>query len=214
MYQAHSKQDASLSRYLIYHKTKRVFDLFLILLLLPLISPLMLLIAICIKLDSEGTVFYKQVRVGRYGKPFHLYKFRTMYIRSDNRLIQYLKNVDTHPVYKMANDPRITRIGSFLRRTTLDELPQLFNILNGDMSFVGPRPLVEAELVLLSDLTEKYLEVVPGMTGLWQIKSCDHISFEELVETNLWYIENWSLLLDFKILIATFISSIRGNTIY
>src|SRR5215213_7378062 len=174
-----------------------------------------LAIVLLIKLDSRGPVFYTQERVGMDGRLFLLYKFRTMQAGADPQLHrEYQKafiagraeaNVgnDNKPTYKLLTDPRITRVGKLLRRTSLDEVPQLLNVLSGDMSVVGPRPPIPYEVEAYELWHRKRLDMKPGLTGLWQVSGRNRLPFEEMVRLDLFYIENWSLLLDLKIILRT-----------
>jgi exopolysaccharide biosynthesis polyprenyl glycosylphosphotransferase len=185
---------------------KMLMDFFGALLLLILLSPVFLLIAVAIKCVSPGPVFFKQQRSGLSGAPFTLYKFRTM-ITNAEQFKQELEamNEMRGPVFKVTNDPRVTRIGKWLRRYSLDELPQLFNVLRGEMSLVGPRPLPVDEVKRFNDLAHRRrLSVKPGITCLWQISGRNQIAdFKEWVRLDLEYIDNWSLWLDLKILLRT-----------
>ena len=194
---------------------KRTFDLLVSALGIVLLLPLWLLIALLIKLDSKGPVFYTQERVGMDGRLFLLYKFRTMKAGADPQLHREYQKAfiegraeanlgnDSKPTYKLLTDPRITRIGKFLRRTSLDEVPQLFNVLSGDMSVVGPRPPIPYEVEAYELWHRKRLDMKPGVTGLWQVSGRNRLPFEEMVRLDLFYIENWSLLLDLKIILRT-----------
>jgi exopolysaccharide biosynthesis polyprenyl glycosylphosphotransferase len=194
---------------------KRTFDLVVSALAVLVLLPLWLLIALLIKLDSKGPVFYTQERVGMDGRLFLLYKFRTMKAGSDSQLHREYQKAfiagraeanlgdDSKPTYKLLTDPRITRIGKFLRRTSLDEVPQLFNVLSGDMSVVGPRPPIPYEVEAYELWHRKRLDMKPGVTGLWQVSGRNRLPFEEMVRLDLFYIENWSLLLDLKIILRT-----------
>src|SRR6185503_12005818 len=202
---------------------KRTFDLLFAALAIVLLFPFWLIIALLIKLDSRGPVFYTQERVGMDGRLFLLYKFRTMKAGADSQLHrEYQKafiagraeaNVgdDSKPTYKLLTDPRITRIGKFLRRTSLDEVPQLFNVLSGDMSVVGPRPPIPYEVEAYELWHRKRLDMKPGVTGLWQVSGRNRLPFEEMVRLDLFYIENWSLLLDLKIILRTGFVMIGGQ---
>ena len=194
---------------------KRTFDLIFAALAITLLFPLWLLIALLIKLDSKGPVFYTQERVGMDGRLFLLYKFRTMKAGADSELHREYQRAfiagraeanlgnDTQPTYKLLADPRITRIGKILRRISLDEVPQLLNILAGDMSLVGPRPPIPYEVEAYELWHRKRLDMKPGVTGLWQVSGRNRLPFEEMVRLDLFYIENWSLLLDIKIILRT-----------
>src|SRR5678816_240210 len=194
---------------------KRSCDLIISAAAIALLFPLWLLIAILIKLDSKGPIFYTQERVGMDGRLFLLYKFRTMQAGADpdlhreyqrafiaGRAEANLGDVN-RPTYKLQADPRITRIGKTLRRTSLDEVPQLLNVLMGDMSLVGPRPPIPYEVEAYELWHRKRLDMKPGLTGLWQVSGRNRLPFEEMVRLDLFYIENWSLLLDLKIILRT-----------
>jgi exopolysaccharide biosynthesis polyprenyl glycosylphosphotransferase len=185
---------------------KHVMDLVSAFILLILLSPLFLLVAIAIKLTSPGPVFFQQQRSGQNGAPFTLYKFRTMITNAEQFKHELeAMNEMSGPVFKVTNDPRITRTGRWLRRYSLDELPQLFNVLRGEMSLVGPRPLPVDEVKRFSDLAHRRrLSVKPGITCLWQISGRNQIKdFRDWVRLDLEYIDNWSLWLDLKILFRT-----------
>ena len=179
-------------------------DIFLALLGLLVSLPLWFLIMVFIKYDSKGPVIFKQVRVGKEGKLFVLYKFRSMHLGAEE-MKESLKhlNVAKGPVFKIKDDPRVTRVGRFLRRSTLDELPQLVNVVKGEMSLVGPRPPLPEEVAVYTPLQKKRLEVTPGLTCLWQVSGRSEISFSEWIQLDLYYIQHQSLLLDIKILIRT-----------
>jgi len=171
---------------------------------LLLSSPLWLLLALAIKLTSRGPIIYKSTRVGLQGQLFEMWKFRSMYRDADQRLAALLaKNEAQGPLFKMKEDPRITPIGKFLRRTSLDEVPQLVNVLKGDMSLVGPRPPLPREVAQYEEWQKGRLAIKPGLTGLWQVRGRSDISFDEGVLMDLYYIENWSLRLYFQILLRT-----------
>ena len=181
---------------------------------LALFSPLMLFCALSIRLTSEGPVLFRQQRSGLNGKPFTMYKFRTMVTDAEQRKQELLEiNEMEGPVFKVSEDPRITWIGRFLRRRSLDELPQLFNVLRGEMSLVGPRPLPVDETLRFDDLAHRRrLSVKPGLTCLWQTCGRSEVrDFKEWVRLDLEYIDNWSLWLDFKILVRTIPVVFRGT---
>lgn len=165
----------------------------------------MLVIAILVKRSSPGPVLVKQVRVGRYGKPFTFFKFRSM--REDAEQVrdelEQHNNHDTPTIFKIRRDPRTTRLGSVLRRTSLDELPNLFNVVRGEMSLIGPRPPLPREVAHYEPRHLQRLTAMPGITGLWQVRGRSELPFEEMVELDLKYIEDWSLALDLLILIRT-----------
>jgi len=197
-------------------KWKRPFDIFFSLIAILILLPIMLVIAILIKIFDRGNCIYTQRRVGLNGKEFNIFKFRTMYTDADKRLENLLKNdlkakEEWEKFFKLKNDPRVTPIGKFLRKTSLDELPQFFNVLKGDMSIVGPRPVTKEELIkFYKDKAELYKSVRPGITGYWQVTSRNNItSYEERVKMDVWYIENQSFLLDLKIVLKTVLAMIR-----
>jgi exopolysaccharide biosynthesis polyprenyl glycosylphosphotransferase len=183
---------------------KRTTDLFGSAALIFIFSPAFLLFSILIKLDSRGRVFFTQERVGMDGRHFMMYKFRSMIKGAEEQLaeIEHLSEVEGH-VFKMKKDPRITRMGAFLRKFSLDELPQLFNVFRGEMSLVGPRPPIPSEVEKYSSWHMKRLRTAPGMTGLWQVSGRSQLPFEDMVRLDIYYIENWSLWLDIKILLRT-----------
>lgn len=183
---------------------KRIIDFALSVGLLILLSPLMLMATILIKLTSKGPIVYKQTRCGLYGRPFTLYKFRSMMTGAEDKLweIKHLNEMEG-PVFKMHNDPRVTKLGRVLRKTSVDELPQLYNVLKGDMSLVGPRAPLPEEVKEYTRWQRRRLSVKPGITCLWQISGRNEINFNEWMNLDLQYIDNWSLLLDIKILLKT-----------
>ncbi len=187
---------------------KIVFEKIAVLLSLPFFAILHLLILIVIRLDSEGEAIFKQKRVGKNRRIFECYKYRTMKNDSEKILQEYLKrNPQEVEHYKMhhkyRNDPRVTKVGKILRRTSLDELPQLLNILKGDMSLVGPRPYIPSEIKSLGGEADMIFRVKPGITGLWQVSGRSNLSFRERVKLDVWYIQNWSLWMDIVIIIKT-----------
>jgi len=197
-------QIRSLSLYGTDYALKRGFDIVVSLMLLIIFSIPLLLIALLIKLDSKGPVLYTQNRLGWRSRSFKLYKFRTMSFDADVRLEQ-LKHLSDRsgPVFKMKNDPRITRVGTWLRKFSIDEIPQVLNVLLGDMSLVGPRPQVLWEAAAYDEHAKKRLRVMPGITGLWQVSGRASLSYEEMINLDIYYLENWSLGLDLKILLRT-----------
>ncbi len=187
---------------------KRLMDLTLIVLALPLLLPVFAILAFLIKRSSPGSVFYCQQRIGRDGKPFFAWKFRSMVQNADAALAEYLAanpaaQAEWNLDHKLRNDPRITGIGRILRKTSLDELPQLWNVLRGEMSLVGPRPIVDAEICKYAESYELYTKVKPGITGLWQISGRNDTSYGERVEYDAFYSRNWSPFLDIYILART-----------
>jgi exopolysaccharide biosynthesis polyprenyl glycosylphosphotransferase len=192
---------------------KRTFDLAYTAFGLLAVAPLMIIAAVAIKLDSPGPVFFRQQRIGRHGKSFHIFKFRTM-VKDAEALKESLRhrNEAREGMFKIADDPRVTRVGRFLRKTSLDELPQLLNILKGEMSLVGPRPLVLDEDQRVQGWHRRRLELTPGMTGPWQILGPVRVPLREMVAIDYLYVANWSLWNDIKILLRTvgFVMARRG----
>jgi exopolysaccharide biosynthesis polyprenyl glycosylphosphotransferase len=183
---------------------KRAMDVTVSALALLLLSPLLLLIAMAVKVDSDGPALFRQNRIGRKGQYFKMIKFRSMVAHAEELKEQLrVHNEATGGLFKIAEDPRVTRVGNLLRRTSLDELPQLINVLRGDMSLVGPRPLVQEEDALIEGWRRRRLAVKPGMTGLWQIYGASRIPLHEMVKIDYMYGANWSLWLDLKILLRT-----------
>jgi exopolysaccharide biosynthesis polyprenyl glycosylphosphotransferase len=205
---------------------KRASDIIIAGIALLLLSPLWLIVALLIKLDSRGPIFYRQERVGMDGRIFLFYKFRTMRVNSDDaKHREYQRKYiagspdtnlgdDERPAYKLLADNRITRVGRVLRRLSLDELPQLLNVLRGDMSVVGPRPPIPYEVEAYELWHRKRLDMKPGLTGLWQVSGRNRLTFDEMVRIDLFYIENWSLLLDLKIILRTLPVMLRGDDAY
>jgi undecaprenyl-phosphate galactose phosphotransferase len=188
---------------------KNVSDFTLSLVIFPFLVPIMFMIAYKIKKSNpDEKIFFKQKRLGKDGKPFTCYKFQTMYENGDELLNSYLKEhpeeIDYYDTYhKYKNDPRITKAGHFLRRTSLDELPQIFNVFRGDMSFIGPRPYMLNEKEKIGEEVETILSVKPGITGLWQVSGRSDVDFHSRVALDVWYIRNWNLWMDLVILIKT-----------
>lgn len=185
---------------------KRTFDILLAGMLVCLMSPIFISLAILVKLTSPGPILYKQERIGLRGTTFKMLKFRSMKVNADVELKQLLEaqgSGDT-PLFKVENDPRITRVGRILRKYSLDELPQLLNVLGGSMSLVGPRPQREGEVALYDDAAHRRLYVSPGMSGLWQVSGRSNLTWEESIRLDLYYVENWSLMGDIFILFKTF----------
>jgi exopolysaccharide biosynthesis polyprenyl glycosylphosphotransferase len=200
---------------------KRMLDLFLSALMVLALTPLLLIIAILIKADSKGPVIFKQTRIGKDKKPFTFYKFRSMAVNSDDEIhkkyvTELICNSSKQDLkgesgsYKIENDPRVTRIGSFIRCTSIDELPQLINVIKGEMSLVGPRPALPYEVELYSAKHLNRLRVVPGITGWWQVNGRCEIDFEEMVDLDLQYIRRRSVIFDLNILLKT-IPTILGR---
>lgn len=187
---------------------KRLFDVVIGFIIFLLILPVLAIIAVAIKLDSPGKVGFSHRRVGQCGKYFDCYKFRTMVANSQEVLEDLLANdpalrEEWKDEFKLKDDPRITRVGKFLRETSLDELPQIFNVIKGDMSLVGPRPIIEAEIEKFDVFIKEYFMVLPGMTGLWAVSGRNDIEYDERVQMETWYVRNWSLWMDISLLFQT-----------
>ena len=195
---------------------KRTIDVFGSLVGMILLSPVLLGIALAVKLTSPGPVIFAQVRVGRYGRHFRFYKFRSMYVDAEERKKELLAKNESKDgvIFKMKDDPRITKVGKFLRRTSLDELPQLWNVFIGDMSLVGPRPPVPKEVQEYTLDDRKRLDVIPGITCLWQIRGRSEIPFHEQVRLDKEYIMAPSIWTDIKILLKTVPAIIGGKGAY
>ncbi|SFI28199.1 Sugar transferase involved in LPS biosynthesis (colanic, teichoic acid) [Paenibacillus sp. UNC496MF] len=189
-----------------YLVVKRVIDIAGALFGLVFFLPLFLLVALCIKLeDPKGSVFFYQTRIGKDEKPFRMFKFRSMVSNAEERLKELLaKNEIQGAMFKMKDDPRITKVGKFIRKTSIDELPQLINVLRGDMSLVGPRPPLKREVAEYTEYDKLRLTVTGGCTGLWQVSGRNDLSFEQMVELDLKYIQNRSIAGDMKIIFKTF----------
>ncbi len=194
---------------------KRTLDVCVAGVLLVLLAPVMAVIALAIRLESPGAIIFRQVRLGRHGRPFIFYKFRGMVADAEARRsqLEHLNEVDG-PIFKMRNDPRVTRVGRFLRRTSLDELPQLWNVLKGDMSLVGPRPPIPSEVARYDAWQCNRLLVTGGITGLWQVSGRSALTFQEMVELDLQYIKQWSFWLDVRILLRTILVVLSRNGAY
>lgn len=194
---------------------KRVQDLGLCLIALPFIAPLMLITAIAIKLDSPGPVFFKQQRVGKWGKPFTCYKFRSMFIDAEARKaeLMHLNEADSI-VFKIEKDPRITPVGRIIRKLSIDEIPQLLNVIKGEMSWVGPRPPVPIEVAHYTYDYRRRLLAVPGITGLQQVSGRSTLNFSRWIELDLQYIQEQSLMKDLEILIKTIPTVLSGKGAY
>lgn len=190
---------------------KRGLDMAVAGAVLLILSPLMVAIAALIKLGSAGPIFFRQTRPGKDSRPFEMLKFRTMYDGSDRVSVEVLKQANFGPLHKTKADPRITRIGKFLRRFSLDELPQLINVLRGEMSIVGPRPLLGWEFEDRQTEERMRLAVRPGMTGLWQVSGRSKLSFDEMLKLDLEYVSTRSFMLDIQILFRTLPAVVRGD---
>jgi exopolysaccharide biosynthesis polyprenyl glycosylphosphotransferase len=195
---------------------KMVVDLSVAAVAVAMLMPVFLAIGLAIRLTSPGPALFTQTRVGRDGQPFKIYKFRSMYTDAEARLAELEKHNERAEglLFKMREDPRITRVGTFLRKWSLDELPQLFNVLNGSMSLVGPRPPLPSEVARYSGDVHRRLMVKPGLTGLWQISGRSDLEWDESVRLDLRYVENWSLAMDFVILWRTAFAVLRREGAY
>ena len=194
---------------------KEIVDRLGALMLLVLFGPVLLAVALCVRITSRGPVLFRQVRVGRDGGEFRIFKFRSMYVDAEARLAE-LRHLNEHDgvLFKIRDDPRVTPVGRWLRRFSLDELPQLLNVLAGQMSLVGPRPPLPQEVAAYADDVRRRLAVKPGMTGLWQVSGRSDLSWEEAVRLDLRYVENWSLSLDLVILLRTMTAVVRSSGAY
>lgn len=193
-------------------KIKSIIDFLLAVTVLILVSPVILFISLLIKLEDGGPVFFKQVRVGRHGRHFNCLKFRTMVVNAEDLKKELMSlNEQDGPVFKIKQDPRVTRIGRFLRKTSLDELPQFMNVLFGDMSVVGPRPPIPSEVKQYKRNLTRRLSINPGITCIWQVSGRNNIPFDKWMEMDMQYIDNWSLALDFKIILKTFKIIFKGT---
>ena len=190
---------------ILYSVTKRLIDIVGSLCGIILLSPLFLIVAVLIKLeDPKGKVFFAQERNGRYPKTFKMYKFRSMVHNAEELLKDLMdRNEQTGPVFKINDDPRITKVGKFIRKTSIDELPQLFNVLKGDMSLVGPRPPIPREVEQYNSYQMQRLAVKPGLTCIWQVSGRNNIGFDEWVEMDIEYIKTRNLWLDIKLIFKT-----------
>ena len=194
-----------------YMSVKRVFDLVISTIGLIILSPIILILAIIVKLDSKGPVFFAHTRYGKNGKKFKMYKFRTMYENAQDMINDFTPEQmkEWKENFKLQDDPRITKVGKFLRKTSLDELPQIVNIIKGDLSIIGPRPVIEEELEKYGESKEKFLSVTPGLTGYWQANGRSSTTYEQRMEMELYYIDHISPKLDFKIFFKTIESVIK-----
>lgn len=195
-------------------KLKSTLDFFFSFVIIMLISPVLLIIAIAIRLEDGGSVFFIQERVGLNGRRFYIFKFRTMVANAEALKISLLgQNEQTGPVFKITNDPRVTRIGRVLRKTSFDELPQFFNVMLGDMSVVGPRPPIPSEVEKYEQWQKRRLTMKPGITCTWQVSGRNNISFNEWVKLDLEYIDNWSLTQDMVLIFKTIKAMAAGTGI-
>jgi lipopolysaccharide/colanic/teichoic acid biosynthesis glycosyltransferase len=188
-----------------YEVAKRALDVFIAASVGVLASPVLAAIAVTIKLESRGPILFRQERIGRHGRPFQILKFRTLVYEAPRDPADYLIS---------KSDPRITRVGAFLRRWSLDELPQIWNVLRGDMSIVGPRPTLAYQVARYDDFQRRRLEVLPGVTGLAQIGGRNALPWPQRIKLDVWYVDHRSLLLDLRILAATSVALFRPSSIY
>ncbi len=195
----------------IYKYVKRIMDFSLSLLGLIVLSPVFLLIAILIKKESDGPVFFKHKRIGKNGKEIYIYKFRSMVPNAEELIKKFTPEQmkEFKENFKLENDPRTTKIGKFLRKTSLDELPQLINILKGDLSIIGPRPVVKEEVEKYKNNKRKFLSITPGLTGYWAANGRSDTTYEQRMIMELYYIDNISFKLDLKVFLKTIISVVR-----
>ena len=204
-----------INKHHVYRTCKRLFDVVASACGLVLLSPVFLATAIAIKLDDGGPVFYNQERIGKDGKPFKMYKFRSMKVNADQEIEKLQKHNEVDgAMFKMKNDPRITRVGKFIRKTSIDEFPQLLNVLLGQMSIVGPRPPLPREVAEYTDYDKQRLYVRPGCTGLWQVTVRNSVGFHEMVNIDLDYIKRRSFHLDLEIMLKTIKVIFVPNTAY
>jgi Undecaprenyl-phosphate galactose phosphotransferase WbaP len=199
-----------------YRVFKRAFDLCVVFFLLPVLLPLFFVISLVLESTSPGPVFFSHRRIRKDGDFFQMWKFRTMCVNSAEVLEEYLRshpeaNEEWLTTHKLKNDPRITRFGAFLRRTSLDELPQVWNVLNGTMSFVGPRPIVSAEIEKYGSCFDCYCRVKPGLTGLWQVSGRSKVSYGRRIALDCEYVQTWSLWRDFMIVLKTFSAVLKQD---
>lgn len=207
------KKNVSVNTARSYLVMKRAIDIIGSFCGLVVLSILFVIIALLIKVeDPKGKVFFKQLRVGKDGKEFYMYKFRSMASDAEERLKELLAlNEVSGAMFKMKDDPRVTNIGRILRKTSIDELPQLLNVLRGDMSLVGPRPPLLREVEQYNDYEKQRLTVTPGCTGLWQCTARNRVGFQEMVELDLYYIENSSIIFDLKIMVKTVLVIVKSQ---
>lgn len=194
-----------------YKIVKRVMDVILATIGLVVLSPVLAIIALAIKLESKGPIFFKHTRIGEKGKIIKIYKFRTMVENAEELIKSFTPEQmkEFKENYKLIDDPRITKVGNFLRKTSLDELPQLLNIIKGELSIIGPRPVVQDELEKYGSNAERFLSVTPGLTGYWAANGRSCTSYEQRMEMELFYVDNLSLKMDIKVFFKTIISVIK-----
>ncbi len=197
----------------LYEFVKRFFDIFLSLLAIIILSPIMIILSIIIKCTSEGPVIFSHKRVGKYGKQIKIYKFRSMVSNAEELIKQFTpeQKAEYEKNFKLEHDPRVTKIGKIMRKTSLDELPQLFNILKGDLSIVGPRPIMEVETEIYGKYRDMLLSVTPGLTGFWAANGRSDTTYSRRRAMEIFYVKNRSLLFDIKIIFQTVISVFKGE---
>ncbi len=199
----------------VYFFIKRAMDIFFSGLAIIVLSPVLFIIAVAIKTESKGPVIFCQKRIGKNGKEFYMYKFRSMVVNAEDILNKLEKqNEADGPVFKMKDDPRVTKVGKFIRKYSLDELMQLFNILKGDMSIVGPRPALPKEVEEYDDFARNRLKVKPGLTCYWQVMGRSNISFDEWMQLDVKYIKEMNLWLDIKLILKTIPAVLKGEGAY
>lgn len=197
----------------LYEFIKRFFDIFLSLLAIIVLSPVMIILSIIIKCTSKGPVIFSHKRVGQYGKQIKIYKFRSMVENAEELMNQFTpeQKAEYEKNFKLENDPRITKIGKIMRKTSLDELPQLFNILKGDISIVGPRPVMEVETEIYGNYKDMLLSIKPGLTGFWAANGRSDTTYKRRRAMEIYYVKNRSLLFDIKIIFQTIVSVFKGD---
>lgn len=197
----------------LYEFVKRFFDIFLSLLAIIVLSPVMIILSIIIKYTSEGPVIFSHKRVGKYGKQIKIYKFRSMVVNAEELIRQFTpeQKAEYEKNFKLQDDPRITKIGKIMRKTSLDELPQLFNILKGDISIVGPRPVMEVETEIYGNYKDMLLSIKPGLTGFWAANGRSDTTYKRRRAMEIYYVKNRSLLFDIKIIFQTVVSVFKGD---
>jgi len=197
-------------------ETKRIFDVSVVLMALLLVSPILMVVALLIRLDSKGPIFFSQVRVGKNGQRFKMYKFRSMYIDAEQRKLELIAHNEMQGgvLFKMKGDPRVTRVGRFIRKYSIDELPQLWNVVIGDMSLVGPRPPLLIEVEQYTPYQRRRLSVTPGLTCIWQVSGRSEIPFVKQVELDLEYIATQSFWNDIRLLLKTVPAVLKAHGAY
>ncbi len=197
----------------VYDFFKRIFDIVCSLVALIILSPVFLIMAILVKTTSEGPAFFAHKRVGKNGKEIKIYKFRSMVTNAEELIKQFTpeQKAEYEKNFKLENDPRITKVGKFMRKTSLDELPQLLNILKGDISIVGPRPIMEVETEIYGNYRDMLLSVKPGLTGFWAVNGRSDTTYTRRRAMEIYYVKNRSLWLDIKIIFKTFVSVFKGE---